>query len=67
MKKQSKADKLIDKQIDLAYRETCSNIEVNIMDIPRIFEECRKAILAGSTNDELKIVVREFVESIRKN
>jgi hypothetical protein len=62
--KKSKQDKLIDNEIDLIYRQNCSNIQVSIMDIGKIFEVGRKAKLEGR---DMKQAIVDFVETIRKN
>lgn len=64
--KQSKLDRQMDDQIKKAYAQSCSNISIDIMDIGRVFEIGRQALKNGATNEELAIVLREFVETIRK-
>lgn len=64
MAKQSKADKTLDREIDKLYRENCANIQVSIMDIPRIFAEAKKARAEGR---DMKDAIVTFVNSIRKN
>lgn len=60
----SKADKALDREIDKLYRENCTNIQINIMDIPRVFAEARKARAEGR---DMKDAIIAFVNSIRKN
>ena len=64
MARQSKADKALDREIDKLYRENCANIQINIMDIPRIFAEAKKARTEGR---DMKDAIVSFVNSIRKN
>lgn len=64
MARQSKADKALDKEIDELYRTHCANIAINIMDIPRVFTEAKKARAEGR---DMKEAIVSFVESIRKN
>jgi len=60
----SSADKALDREIDALYREHCCNIQVSIMDIPRIFAEAKKARAEGR---DMKEAIVSFVNSIRKN
>ena len=65
---QSRAEKReakrIDALIDRAYTETCAGIQIDIMDIGKVFDAGRKALAEGR---DLKVAVREFVETIRHN
>lgn len=63
-KRKTKAEKALDNQIDALYREHCCNIQINIMDVPRVFEHARKAHAEGK---DLKEAIVSFVNSIRKN
>ncbi len=60
----SKADKALDREIDKLYRENCANIQINIMDIPRIFQVAKEARAQGK---DMKEAIVTFVNSIRKN
>lgn len=62
--KQTKAEKLIDRQIEAAYRRTCCGVQINIMDISKVFAEGRKALAEGRALDE---AIPAFVETIRQN
>jgi hypothetical protein len=62
--KQSKADKALDREINKLYNESCSGIQINIMDIPKVFAEARKARAEGR---DMKDAIVSFVNSIRKN
>lgn len=64
MPRQSKEDKALDREIDLLYKQNCANIQVSIMDIPRIFAEAKKARAEGR---DMKDAIISFVNSIRKN
>lgn len=64
MAKQSKADKALDREINKLYNENCSGIQINIMDIPKVFAEARKARAEGR---DMKEAIVSFVNSIRKN
>ena len=63
-KRKTKAEKALDNEIDALYREHCCNIQISIMDIPRVFEEARKARAEGR---DMKEAIVSFVNSIRKN
>ncbi len=56
-----------DKRIDVAYRATCSGIQVNMMDITKIFDHGRKLCEQGLDDLALATGVRAFVETIRQN
>jgi hypothetical protein len=64
---EKKAEKLADDRIDRAYRTRCSNIPIDIMDIPKVFAEGRKAIAGGADDQALGDTIAAFVETIRKN
>jgi hypothetical protein len=65
--KQTKAEKLADQRIERAYGKTCSGIQINIMDIPRVFELGKNQIANGATDEELGVALRGFVELIRQD
>jgi hypothetical protein len=65
MRRQSKAEKLIDLRIDLAYRKTCSGIQINMLDIPKVFAFGRIKIMEGEDDAALCNSIRAYVESIR--
>lgn len=65
----------LDKEIDLIYRKNCSNIQIDIFDIGKVFDAGRKASMEANslymTDDErsqhmTKRIV-DFVNTIRKN
>lgn len=64
MAKQTKEQKALDREIDIIYRTNCEGILIDIMSIPSIFEEGRRARAEGR---DLKSAVLNFVEKIRKN
>lgn len=59
--------KAIDKRVEAAYYATCSGIQVNIMDIPKVFAEGRKAVAEGLDQDALAARILAFVQTIRQN
>jgi len=68
-KRKTKAEKLAEKRIDAAYRATCSGIQINILDIPKVFDEGQKWLDANPnlTDDALAAAIRAYVETIRMN
>lgn len=69
MRAQSRADKAADSFINATYAKACSGIQINIMDISKVFAVGRRAIAANPqiTPSELGDVLRGFVETIRHN
>jgi hypothetical protein len=62
-----KMEKVIDKVVEAAYYSTCSNIQISIWDISKVFDVGRKAYHEGKRGEELGDAIKEFVETIRKN
>lgn len=55
----------IDKRIEAAYYRTCNGIQINIMDIGKVFAEGKRLIESGITNDMvLGEELKKFVLSI---
>lgn len=65
MRRKSKSEKLIDSRIDKAYRMTCSGIQINMLDIPKVFAFGRIRIMEGEDDAALASSIRAYVESIR--
>lgn len=65
--KQSATLRAIDRRIEDVYRQHCTGVQIDIMDIGRVFEAGRRAIAAGADDTALTAAVVGFVESIRKN
>ena len=59
----------LDKRVERAYYATCSGIQIDIMDIGKVFACGRDALRQTPelTDDELGRLVRAYVEIIRKN
>lgn len=62
--RKTKAEKALDNEIDAIYRQHCCNIQVDIMAIPSIFAEARKARAEGR---DMKDAIIAYVNSIRRN
>jgi hypothetical protein len=60
----SKADKALDKLIERIYYDNCAGIQINIMDIGKVFAEGRKAHAEGR---DLRDAIVSFVQTIRCN
>lgn len=58
------AAKKLDIEIENIYIQNCVGIEIDMMDIAKIFEVARKAHIE---NRCMKTAIVEFVQSIRKN
>jgi hypothetical protein len=65
-KKKKDAD---DNLISKAYYATCSGIQIDIMDIPKVYAFGRIKLEAGERDDfeALKSSIRNYVETIRRN
>jgi len=50
--KTKKEIKAMDKAIEQAYYKIASGLQINMMDIPKVFNESRRAIDAGATVDQ---------------
>jgi hypothetical protein len=56
-----------DKLVEQAYYATCSGIQIDIMDIGKVYAFGRLKLEAGEDFEALKASVRAYVETIRKN
>ena len=54
-------------RVEQAYYRTCSGVQVNILDIPKIFAEGRRIVEAGADDALLGTKLRAFVDTIRCN
>jgi hypothetical protein len=51
----------IDRRIDNAYRKTCAGIQINVMDISKVFDAGRALIAHGASDENLGVKLREYV------
>jgi hypothetical protein len=58
----------IDNRVERAYGQGCSGIQIDVMDIGKVFEHGRRQILTEGLDDTaLAKSIREYVETIRRN
>jgi ferritin-like metal-binding protein YciE len=58
------AAKKLDAEINKLYHQHCSNIQIDIMDISKVFEVAKKARAEGR---DMASAIISFVQTIRKN
>jgi hypothetical protein len=63
-KKQKNA---LDKKIEQIYYASCRGVQINIMDIEKVFDVGYKALAEGANDETLKAKIVAFVETIRFN
>jgi len=67
-KTRNKGGAALDRRISAAYHATCAGIQINMLDIPKVFAHARGLLAAAAlTDDELGAGVRAYVETIRQN
>jgi hypothetical protein len=68
MKRQSKSEKQADARIHRIYIKNCSGVQIDIMDIARVFRVGRDFIaLHNPTDEQLAERIVAFVQTVRKN
>ncbi len=62
--KQGREAKALDKEIERIYYANCSGIQINVMDISKVFKAGREASFAGK---DMTAAVVACVQALRKN
>ena len=62
-----KAEKLNDERIERAFYRHCSNIQIDVMHLSKVFAVGRSAIANGADDDALGAALLAFVNTIRRN
>lgn len=63
----TKADVLKDRRIERAFYKSCSGVQINVFDMPKVFRAGRLLVDEGLTDEQLAEGVRAFVDTIRRN
>lgn len=58
--------KEVDLRIETAYRKTCTGIQIDIMDISKVFKMGRQFVEEGMDEATLGLKIHEFVRSLSK-
>lgn len=54
-----------EKRVSRLYAQSCANVQINLMDIPKVARVGMEALLAGDSDDAIKSKIRAFVDTIR--
>jgi hypothetical protein len=55
------------KRVEEAYYRSCSGVQIDIMDISKVFAVGEKAVAEGADDTALEAAIVDFVQTIRKN
>lgn len=55
-----------DKRIEAAYYRSCSGVQIDILDIPKVFKAGQELLDKGCTEPELEAGIRAAVEALNK-
>lgn len=61
------ADKIADARVERAYYRTCAGVQIDVMDIGKVFAYGRTKIAEGEDDAALGASIRAYVDTIRKN
>lgn len=67
MTRKTKAEKAADQRIDRVYKRVGEGVQINMLDIPKVFRAGREAIAEGATDDQLAEKLTALLATIRKN
>lgn len=57
----------LDKKIEQVYYATCRGVQIDVMNISKVFDVGREALAKGADDEQLKAAIVAFVETIREN
>lgn len=66
-RKEKIAKNKAEKRVEQAYYRTCSGVQINVMDIGKVFTFGEAIVAQGVTDEVLGEKIKDFVETIRKN
>jgi hypothetical protein len=66
-RRMTKAEKIAEKRVERAYYASCSGIQIDIMDIGKVFAFGQLKVAEGEDDAALAASIRAYVETIRKN
>jgi hypothetical protein len=64
MRAKARVDKKLEAEINAVYCASCAGVEIDLFDIPKVFDVGRKAKAEGR---DLKEAIVAFVQTVRKN